>query len=157
MTWKCGQSLEAEVAWTGCTQNMQSAYRVWHLSHGYNVWENKVEAFAPPTQLAGCLAGQTSIHRYTEPHFYHWQELPQVSFLLQQKNCCDKHVFVTMSFVTTNKTFVMTKLCLSRQNIFVATKLSSRQTHVCRDKVLLQQKWYLWQLLPIIHFQAGKK
>ena len=32
-------------------------------------------------------------------------------------------------------TFVGTKLCLSRRNISVATKLLSRQTYFCRDKM----------------------
>ena len=65
--------------------------------------------------------------------------------------------------------FVATKLCLSQQ-IFVATKVLSRQKYVCRDKrfvapqvlsrqayfchdkrrVLSRQKWYLWQLPPMI-------
>ena len=77
--------------------------------------------------------------------------------------CCDKsfvltsillyalgkpqHVFVATNiiFVTTNsifwwQIFVMTNILLSQQKTcFVATKL------------LLWQKWYLWQLPPIIH------
>ena len=40
---------------------------------------------------------------------YHGRELPQVSFLSRQKFCLDKHMFV-------------------------ATKVLSRQTRVCRDK-----------------------
>ena len=65
-------------------------------------------------------------------HFYHWRELPQVSFLSRQKYaCCDK-------------TFVATKLCLSQQNItkimFVATNVCGNKSFVatkhefCRDK-----------------------
>ena len=61
---------------------------------------------------------------------YHWQELPQVSFLLRQKFCHNKHMFVATkntSFVTTKacllrKTFVTTNTCVSQQ-IFVATNI----------------------------------
>ena len=54
-------------------------------------------------------------------------EVPQLSFLLWQKFCHDKHVFVVtkQKYACRDKTFVMTKLCLSRQNIFVLTKLWS--------------------------------
>ena len=48
------------------------------------------------------LAGVESVHKKTVAD-YHWQELPQLSFLLQQKFCHDKHV---------NMSFVMTKVCL---------------------------------------------
>ena len=47
---------------------------------------------------------------------YHWCELPQVSFLSRQNTSCR------------DKTFVTAKI------MFVATKLLSRQTRVCRDK-----------------------
>ena len=47
---------------------------------------------------------------------YHWQELPQVRFLLRQKFCCDKHMFV------------MTNTCLLRQ------------IHVCHDKKIVATK-----------------
>ena len=56
-----------------------------------------------------------------QPCYYHWRELPQVTFLSRQKVCCNKH------------TFVATKLCLLRQ-ISVMTKVLSPQTCVCRDK-----------------------
>ena len=42
--------------------------------------------------------------------FYHWRELPQVSFLSRQKLCC------------------------CNRSMLVATKLSSRKNYVCRDK-----------------------
>ena len=68
---------------------------------------------------------------------YHWQELPQVSFLSQQKICHDKHEFKTCPlpwkmYACSDKTFVVTNLCLS----FVATKIFCHNKHVfcCCDK-----------------------
>ena len=98
--------------------------------------------------------------------FYHRRDLPLVSFLSRQ-----------------NTSFVVTKVCLSWQ-IFVATKVLSRQAYFCRDKhvfvttknvfccdkkhvlswqkacfvvtntYLSQQKWYLWQLLSMTDFHC---
>ena len=54
---------------------------------------------------------------------YHWPELPQVWFLLQQKFCCNKHVFV------------MTSMCLSWQKVsFVATEVCLLWQNFCHDK-----------------------
>ena len=69
-----------------------------------------------------------------------------------------------MSFVTTKVccSFVMAKLCLSRQNIFVATNITlswqtfcillswQKMCFVMTNVCLSQQKWYLWQLPPKI-------
>ena len=81
-----------------------------------------------------------------------------------------------------NTSFVATELYLSRQNIFVATKHLSRQifvaTNICRDNhvffatsillsrqktyfvstntCLLRQKWYLWQLPPVIQLVIAR-
>ena len=97
---------------------------------------------------------------------YHWWELPQVLFLLRQKFCCDKHVFVATKhvfcrdksmLVTTkcllrqtyfccDKTFVKTNICCDKHN-FVAAKLLSWQAYFCCDKhvkkpdLLLRQKY----------------
>ena len=76
---------------------------------------------------------------------YHWRELPQVSFLSQQKFCRDKHMFVA----TKNTSFVATKACLLRKTFVITNTCSSKilsyfchdkryvlswQTHVCRDR-----------------------
>ena len=80
--------------------------------------------------------------------FYHRQQLPQVLFLLQQKFCCDKHVFVA-----TKDMFCHEKVCMPQQNFWrdkwqnnFVTCLSQQnfcchkrhvlswQKHVCRDK-----------------------
>ena len=76
------------------------------------------EGHATVTVLAACL------QQYVK---YHWQELPQVSFLLRQKYaCCDK-------------TFVMRNMCLLRQ-IFVATKVLTQQKYfVAANITLLRQ------------------
>ena len=95
--------------------------------------------------------------------YYHWWELHQVSFLLQQKFCCNKHVFVMTkhTFVVTKHVFCHDKsmICLPRQNfccdkimsvttkylsqqhVFVMTKVLSRKAYFCCDKrhVLLRQ------------------
>ena len=57
----------------------------------------------------------------------HWRELPHVSFLSRQ-----------------NTSFAATKVCLPRQN-FYRDKIMFAGT-----KVLTRQKWYLWQLPPVI-------
>ena len=60
--------------------------------------------------------------------FYHWRELPQLSFLSRQKFCRDKHV------LSRQKYFVATKI-FRRDKGFVATSiLLPRQTRDCRDK-----------------------
>ena len=102
-----------------------------------------------------------------EAHCYHWQELSQVSFLLQQTHiCCDKTSHLSwQKYACCNKTFIATKLCLLwqyfchdknafvmtsilllRQNILLlqqtcVTKLLSWQNYVCRNKYLLRQKF----------------
>ena len=71
--------------------------------------------------------------------FYQWQELPQVSFLLQQNFCCNKHVFVmTNTYLSQeNISFVMTKTCFCNKS-FVMTKLCLlQQTCVCHDKTFV--------------------
>ena len=143
-------------------------------------------------------------------HWYHWQELPQVSFLSRQKFCCDKSFVTTKiclpqqnfcpdkimfchdkiflswqtqklchdkhTFVVTKDEFCHDKHVYCYKRISVVTKFRLRQNYVCRDKtfvttkyvfchdkhmfvtikLLLQQKWYLWQLLPMIHLFINK-
>ena len=72
--------------------------------------------------MEGRVTQSSSEAQLKRPAPYHWQEVPQVSFLLRQK--C----------------FVATNITLSRQaykHAFVVTK------------VLSQQKWYLWRLPPM--------
>ena len=103
---------------------------------------------------------------------YYWRELPQVSFLTRRQKyaCRDKTVVVTNTgvsrqiFCRDKHNFVATKL-LSRQAYFCRDKrlVLSRQTRVCRDKTLpklcqnaktlARQKFYLWQLPPMIDEQ----
>ena len=62
-------------------------------------------------------------------------KITNASFPLIIGGSCHKYNFCRHKhYACSDKTFVPTKLCLSRQNIFVATKLLSRQTRVCRDK-----------------------
>ena len=82
-------------------------------------------------------------------HLILWRELPQVSFLLRQKFCCDKR----WTYACCDKTFDVTKLCLSQQNIchdkhnrvttnfcccdkhnFVTTKVLLWHAYFCHDK-----------------------
>ena len=54
---------------------------------------------------------------------YRWRELPQVSFLLRQKFCHDKHEFVTTKHVFCHdKSMLAAAKLLSRQIMFVVTK-----------------------------------
>ena len=93
--------------------------------------------------------------------FYHWRELPQVSFvsrqtrvcrkktrlLLRQKFCGDKHIFLPTKLLLLQTilsrqnlccdklTFVATNMCLSRQNTsFVSTKVCLSRQKNCLDK-----------------------
>ena len=67
---------------------------------------------------------------------YHWQELPQYVIV------ATKNVFVATKIFCRNKhTFVTTKV-LRIKHTFVATK----DVFLC----LSRQKWYLWQLPPMI-------
>ena len=76
-----------------------------------------------------------------QPCYYHWRELPQVSFLSRQTFCWDRHTFVitkevfcrNRSMLVTKKLLRQTKWCLLRQ-ISVTAKVLSPQTCVCRDK-----------------------
>ena len=87
--------------------------------------------------------------------------------LLQQKICHDKHTFVARKdvFCCDKHMFIMTKVSLSQQNfccdkiMFVATNIRcdknmSWQACFCHNKtcVLSLQKWYLWQLPPMIWY-----
>ena len=64
-------------------------------------------------------------HKMLHLSNYHWQELPQVSFLLWQKFCCDKHVFIA------------TNTCLWQQN----TSFAATQKYACCDKFFLRQDY----------------
>ena len=73
---------------------------------------------------------------------YRWRELPQVLFLSREKVCRDQHVFVGQS-----RSFVVTKVCLLRQNIyrdehnFVSWKqVFYRDTNISRDESFVATK-----------------
>ena len=110
----------------------------------------------------------------------HWWELLQVSFLLWQKFCHDKtHLLLRQKYACCSKTFVATKyFCcdkhVCRDKTFVVTKdvLPQQTCHkskletktflatnilsqwklcfVRANPCLSRQKWYLWQLPPMI-------
>ena len=67
----------------------------------------------------------------SEQCLYPWRELPQVSFLSQQKFCHNNYLFVTTNTCLSrqNLSFVVTKVCLSWQNVNVVTT-----KYFCRDK-----------------------
>ena len=85
---------------------------------------------------------------------YHWRELPQVSFLSWQKNCCNKHMFVMTNmcfdkhmfwqthvwhdkrvFVATTHIFCHYKsMLVATKYNFVTTTVLSRQAYFCHDK-----------------------
>ena len=72
--------------------------------------------------------------------------------------CHDKHNFVELTFV------MKIRVCHDKTRLFiksnfVVTKVLSQQAYFCHDKrrvvltkLLLQQKWYLWQLTPMIEY-----
>ena len=94
-----------------------------------------------------CLSTHSAPPTKSGQPFYHWQELPQVLFLSRQNTSVyhDK-IFLSrqtrlsqQNQVCRDKSFVMTKLCLSLQ-IFVTTKVLLRQIFVT-TKMLLQQAY----------------
>ena len=77
--------------------------------------------------------------RVTEPIYYHWWELPQISFLSLQTFCRNKHVFVTTSILLSWQKDIF---CCDK-HMFVTTKVSSSwQNYVCRYKYLSCDKNY---------------
>ena len=83
-----------------------------------------------------------SCHKY---HFCRGKSSVAINMCLSQQNAC----------------FVATKICLLGQNfcrskiMFVATKIFCHTFVTTKDvfvmtNLFLQQKWYLWQLLPMI-------
>ena len=83
--------------------------------------------------------------QFIQLHSCHWWELPQVSFLSQQKFCRDKHVHLLswQKYACRYKTwqiFVATNTCLSWQNFYhnKLTFLLLWQAHVCHDKTCLK-------------------
>ena len=112
-------------------------------------------------------------------HKYHFCHDKNMSFLVTKvclwwpNFCSDKHIFCcNKSFVLEQAyfcrdkhMFVMTKHVFCHdKSMLVVTELVSQQTRIifvttkifCHDKHnLLRQKWYLWQLLPMIHNLGG--
>ena len=87
---------------------------------------------------------------------YHWWELPQVLFLLRQKLCHGKHVFVmTKIFVATNdKNTLLWQNC--RDKTFVAAKRHalSRQ-NFCHDKNYACASSRQWQYFVLLVLTAS--
>ena len=90
-------------------------------------------------------------------HKYHFCCEKNMFVVTKHVFCHDKNMFVATNICWTslllsqqNTSFVVTKACLLRQNFcpdkhnFVMTKLLSRQ------------KWYLWQLLPMIELKPSQ-
>ena len=65
-----------------------------------------------------------------------WQNFCCNKYLSQQKCCCDKHTFVTtnMSFVTTKVCLLQQKFCHDKHTFVTKTKVLSRQAHFCHEK-----------------------
>ena len=127
----------------------------------------------PSNSTRTCYATEeaflTSEHLSADAVIYHWRERLQVSFLSRQKFCRDKGMLVAtkvclsrQKYACRDKTFLVAKVCLSRQQ-FCRKKIMFVATNVCRSKhvfvatkVLLRQKFYLWQLPPMRFFGTNK-
>ena len=73
---------------------------------------------------------------------YHWQELSQASFLLQQKYACQDKSFVAkkiMFVFCRSKSFVTTSILCCDKSMLVETKkfCHDKHTFVCCDKSML--------------------
>ena len=68
-------------------------------------------------------------------------------FLLQQTHVCgdDTHLLSQQKYACHDKTFVATNTCLSHQKF-------CRGKHTFENTCLSQQKWYLWQVPPMIRW-----
>ena len=85
-----------------------------------------------PVQADTGTAKKTALYRPTpeRPQEYHWRKLPQVPFLSRQTR-----IFSQQKYACRNKI----NICLSRQNIFAAEKLLSRQLFVDKHKHVRQK------------------
>ena len=74
----------------------------------------------------------------TEIHFYHWRELPQVSFLLWQTRVCrDKtRLLLWQKYACRDK-------LLSWQAYFCRNIVATNSSHGCRDKTCVMTKMIL--------------
>ena len=188
------QSITLRRTWNTKSLKSKGSYTraVWYRQSLHLRWSCCSTWWVP--QGYSCTQSQRALMQY------HWRELPQVSFLLQQKFCRDELVFVATNTCLSqqNTSFVVSKVCLPWQNCvchdkvflsrqtrvcrykhaFVTTKdMFCCDTHVCHDKsrlvttklcllwqkfccnknmfvatntYLSGQKWYLWQLPPMI-------
>ena len=79
--------------------------------------------------------------------------------LLRQNFCCNKITFVTTKYFCRNKTVVATNICRNKnvlwQAYFCHDKRHEKQVLVT-TKLSSWQKWYLWQLPPIISLNYTK-
>ena len=75
--------------------------------------------------------------------------------LSKQKHACHNKTFVTTKYFCFNKTFVATNIILSQRFVTTNTCLSQQNTSFVATKLckylLSWQKWYLWQLPPMIN------
>ena len=123
------------------------------------------------------LAGTATSIIFSTTNILSWQNMSFLvtkvcsSWLFVATNIChDKHNFVATKFCCDKLTFVMTHVCCNKTHllswqkyaccdikisffVFLVTKVLSQQAYFCLDKgrVLLRQKWYLWQLPPVLY------
>ena len=98
-----------------------------------------------------CLSWQTRVcqdKNYTCGSSRQWYFCRDKGCVLsrQTRACHDKSKFVVTKFLSRQN-------CVCHDFFLPLTKMClSRQTYICRDKtrLLSRQKWYLWQLLPMI-------
>ena len=105
-------------------------------------------SFPPASQWSSHVG---LLFTFPGPHSCHWQELPQVSFLSWQKTCFVRIKLLSWQmWVCCNKSFVATKICLSRQkfcrdkhtfvateDVFCGTNTCLSRQNFCRDKHIL--------------------
>ena len=85
---------------------------------------------------------------------YHWRELPQVSFLSWHTFCRKKHV----SFVSTNPSFVMTKVSLSSQNFCHAKNILSQQKFcLYKHNFVTTNNFVMTKVLSQAYFSHDKR
>ena len=127
------------------------------------------------------------MHHVKRHTYYHWRELPQVSFLLRQMFCCNKTLFCCdksmlvmtkklchdkPNYVCCDEAFVVTNIILLRQT-FCCGKLTFVGTNICLSqqnksfvttknmlittKRLSQQTCVSWQIFAMTKVLSGQK
>ena len=116
----------------------ESSLWIWHHFMGSFITLNLLWIIFPVSEISSMHERTVWLFDWMRlVHTCHWRELPQVSFLLWQKFCCEKITFVMTKYFChilswqnlSRQTFAVTNIIVLRQNFrhdkytFVATNI----------------------------------